>query len=1153
MKFLQILTFYEKYLQQFYAAHPELARASFREQTKALIEDGFGASHLFANHLSPYGYDAELIIVNCPEAQAQWCRENNCSEMGSPNWLYTVTKAQIEQIKPDILYLSDPITFDSRFIRSLSPRPKHVFAWRAATIPPETDFREMDLILTSDSVSYKKIIEHGARAVEFFVPGEPARFGEVVANESKEYDVVFYGQCTHEHLKRRELLTEVGKAPLGWQGEFSIAYFISAEEPAKLPAGITMYNRGSRWGLEMRRAIRRGRIALNVIIDFANAEAGNMRQFEVTGTGTFLLTQYHDSVKKYFEPGVEVETFRDTNELIEKVYYYLAHPDEREAIARRGQERFLKDHSMERRVEQLHVILERYTRKGPTEARAQVQSTRPTMESLEKAVSLLNSGNPEAALAEIPTWANSAEEKAGTHYLRALAYGRLGNLTPALTDLKELLTILPRHQHAARLLEELEGPPMGSESGAPIASQTASYSYATKEHFMKPVPTSPGLAESQETTFRVNQLIDAALELLERKQTQEAFVTIENASRFGQLVRDLEHVRAMCFISMERLSDAHVALKKELQAFPDNEPAGELLRQVAEELNRSSGGSAEVRSPQANQPKSMHDITRVQALAHESMTLLHGGKPVDALHKVEEAVSHNLYIPGLYQLLAHVLEVVGRCEEALVAVTRELEANPSNQDARSLYERLQQSLQKQKPIPLHPEQRSYQSAVPQAVLKSIQNATHNYAYRGVPMIKNPFDFALYPLLLWNVKPKTIIEIGSKDGGSALWFGDMAMNFGLDMHIYSIDIVQVSKVSHPRVTFMEGNGRDLGQVLRPEFLARLPRPLLVIEDADHSYDTSSAVLKFFDSVLGPEEYIIIEDGIISDLDGDPNCNSGPHRALKEFIQAHPGEYQVDENYNDFFGYNFTWCTNGFLKKKKYALNRSIPKPAIAEFLSDDSASQGVESQMSPNERFQLHYAIRNFVKPSGSLATFLEIGSHAGASLLLSWNAINRFGVQVHGFAVEPDGQPQFHEILRLLGKNISHVKAFSNEAAPALKEFLDKERRQFDFMFIDGDHTYEGVRDDIRNYYPFLKPGGIMLFHDFLPALTPENKEAIFFHHGGKEPGIRQACQELMEQEYRCEVLDLPLLYPTDQTQTQPHLPAIPGVYSTVRGYRKRG
>jgi len=74
-----------------------------------------------------------------------------------------------------------------------------------------------------------------------------------------------------------------------------------------------------------------------------------------------------------------------------------------------------------------------------------------------------------------------------------------------------------------------------------------------------------------------------------------------------------------------------------------------------------------------------------------------------------------------------------------------------------------------------------------------------------------------------------------------------------------------------------------------------------------------VLRFFHPHLRPGEFIVTEDGIISDLVNDPDCNSGPHRALKEFLQLHPGEYDIAGEYCDFFGYNLTWCTNGWLRK------------------------------------------------------------------------------------------------------------------------------------------------------------------------------------------------------------------------------------------------
>jgi predicted O-methyltransferase YrrM len=38
--------------------------------------------------------------------------------------------------------------------------------------------------------------------------------------------------------------------------------------------------------------------------------------------------------------------------------------------------------------------------------------------------------------------------------------------------------------------------------------------------------------------------------------------------------------------------------------------------------------------------------------------------------------------------------------------------------------------------------------------------------------------------------------------------------------------------------------------------------------------------------------------------------------------------------------------------------------------------------------------------------------------------------------------------------------------------------RQVDFLFIDADHTYEGVKSDFNTYKHFVRPGGIIAFHD---------------------------------------------------------------------------
>ncbi|MEM1914646.1 MAG: class I SAM-dependent methyltransferase [Thermosphaera sp.] len=42
--------------------------------------------------------------------------------------------------------------------------------------------------------------------------------------------------------------------------------------------------------------------------------------------------------------------------------------------------------------------------------------------------------------------------------------------------------------------------------------------------------------------------------------------------------------------------------------------------------------------------------------------------------------------------------------------------------------------------------------------------------------------------------------------------------------------------------------------------------------------------------------------------------------------------------------------------------------------------------------------------------------------------------------------------------------------------------RKLDFLFIDGDHTYEGVKRDFEMYSPLVRKGGIIAFHDIVPG-----------------------------------------------------------------------
>lgn len=358
MKLLQIHSYYEPYLSYFYSRNPALVTSSFNEQIQALIDDGFTGCHIITPYMAEHSIFGQLIVANCPFSQQAWAKENGFTNYSEGNWQSTIVAKQIETIRPDILYISHPIGYDSTFLRQLSWKPKFIFGWRAADIPADMDVSTFDLMLTSCTVCKEALHNHGASVVELHSPGIPDCTWSLVKDTPMDTDVTFVGQWSESHQRRAAYLKEVGKSPLGFRGEFSIAYHLLNPNIAQLPTGVAMYNRGPIFGIDMYRALRRAKIGLNGIIDFAGKEAGNMRMFEVTSVGSLLLTEHDDSVSRYFIPGEEVVTFKDIPDLIDKIYYYLEHEEERRAIAERGRLRCQAEHSLSQKVKRLYGILQ---------------------------------------------------------------------------------------------------------------------------------------------------------------------------------------------------------------------------------------------------------------------------------------------------------------------------------------------------------------------------------------------------------------------------------------------------------------------------------------------------------------------------------------------------------------------------------------------------------------------------------------------------------------------------------------------------------------------------------------------------------------------------------------------------------------------------
>ena len=83
----------------------------------------------------------------------------------------------------------------------------------------------------------------------------------------------------------------------------------------------------------------------------ARIQQVRLRDFEATMSGAFYLVEAFDELADFFEPDREIVFWHDTEELVDKVKYYLAHPKKREEIRQAGLRRARTEHTWKQRFE----------------------------------------------------------------------------------------------------------------------------------------------------------------------------------------------------------------------------------------------------------------------------------------------------------------------------------------------------------------------------------------------------------------------------------------------------------------------------------------------------------------------------------------------------------------------------------------------------------------------------------------------------------------------------------------------------------------------------------------------------------------------------------------------------------------------------------
>jgi cephalosporin hydroxylase/predicted 2-oxoglutarate/Fe(II)-dependent dioxygenase YbiX/peroxiredoxin len=217
------------------------------------------------------------------------------------------------------------------------------------------------------------------------------------------------------------------------------------------------------------------------------------------------------------------------------------------------------------------------------------------------------------------------------------------------------------------------------------------------------------------------------------------------------------------------------------------------------------------------------------------------------------------------------------------------------------------------------------------VLLTCQGAPSLMRWRGKPLMKNVFDFAIYPALLAELRPRTIFEIGSGSGASAAWFADLLALNGIDGSVHSVDIADTD-LQHPGVRFYKGDCAHPDSLFPGELLQAEPHPWLVVEDAHHNVP---GVLEELHRHLIPGDYLVVEDSDVK------------REALRAFVAAHAGDYLVDTRFTDNFGRNATCAADAIFVRVGAGADAVAPDrgtATMAEAITIDHDSRRIEVRL-----------------------------------------------------------------------------------------------------------------------------------------------------------------------------------------------------------------
>ena len=341
--------------------------SNYQDSIKKIESLSFGTGGSYVNAFRSLGWKADLIIPNSYHLQNRWSEQNLGKSLIAPGWesmqimsrapilrdiarwipyYYSVVEEQLKKLSPDLILVQDVNAFPPKMVKRLSVFAKKIYCEIASPPPPKSFFKHYDRLISALPSLVEK---YGATKL----PSSylPLAFDDRNKAQTRcfdrDLDVVFVGSIGRHQPQTAALLREIGAQIPG------LCIFTNLNTRQVQDLGLSSFFKGQAWGKEMFEILGRSKIVINRHGKIAENYAVNLRMYEATGCGSLLITEKSTNLDQLFDDGSEVVTYKSSAEALEKIRYFLSKPEELEKIAKRGQQRTIKDHNYVKRAASL--------------------------------------------------------------------------------------------------------------------------------------------------------------------------------------------------------------------------------------------------------------------------------------------------------------------------------------------------------------------------------------------------------------------------------------------------------------------------------------------------------------------------------------------------------------------------------------------------------------------------------------------------------------------------------------------------------------------------------------------------------------------------------------------------------------------------------